>query len=66
MSDVDIYVLILRENMLISGEIYTTGKKFYTAGSSEGSDNSHLCLNLSPPTWVKLDLFNIKVIFNGY
>ena len=24
------------------GEIYTTGKKFYTAGDSDGSDKSHL------------------------
>ena len=28
MSEVDIYVLIMRENMLISGEIFTDGKKF--------------------------------------
>ena len=28
MSELDISVVIMRENMLISGEIYTTGKNF--------------------------------------
>ena len=27
----------------VFGEIYTTGKKNYTAGGSDGSDKSHLC-----------------------
>ena len=30
--------------MSVFGEIYTTGKKFYTAGGSDGSDKSHLCV----------------------
>ena len=29
--------------MIVFGEIYTTGKKFYTAGGSDGSDKFHLC-----------------------
>ena len=29
--------------MSVFGEIYTTGKKIYTAGGSDGSDKSHLC-----------------------
>ena len=28
--------------MSVFGEIYTTGKKIYTAGGSDGSDKSHL------------------------
>ena len=28
--------------MLISGEIYTTGKKIYTAAGSDGIDKFHL------------------------
>ena len=32
--------------MSVFGEIYTTGKKFYTAGGSDGSDKSHLCVIL--------------------
>ena len=28
MSELNISVVIMRENVLISGEIYTTGKKF--------------------------------------
>ena len=30
--------------MSVFGEIYTTGKKNYTAGGSDGSDKSHLCV----------------------
>ena len=30
------------KEMSVFGEIYTTGKKFYTAGGSDGSDKSHL------------------------
>ena len=26
-----------------NGEVYTTGKKNYTAAGSDGSDKSHLC-----------------------
>ena len=42
MSELNNSVVIMRENMLISGEIYTTGKKFYTAAGSDGSDKYHL------------------------
>ena len=42
-SELNISVVIMGENMLISGEIYTTGKKFYTAAGSDGSDKYHLC-----------------------
>ena len=31
-------------NRIVSGEIYTAGKKFYTAAGSDGRDKSHLCL----------------------
>ena len=27
-----------------NGEIYTTGKKFYTAAGTDGMDKFHLCL----------------------
>ena len=37
------FVLIMRSNMLFSGEIYTTLAKIYTAVSSDGSDKYHLC-----------------------
>ena len=33
-----------RQKMSVFGEIYTTGKKIYTAGGSDGSDKSHLWL----------------------
>ena len=29
-----------------NGEIYTAGKKFYTAAGSDGIDKYHLCLNI--------------------
>ena len=44
MRELNISVAIMRENVLISGEIYTTGKKFYTAAGSDGSDKFHLCV----------------------
>ena len=31
------------QNVLFYGEIYTTGKKNYTAAGSAGTDKSHLC-----------------------
>ena len=34
-------LVITTQNMSVFGEIYTTGKKFYTAGGSDGSDKSH-------------------------
>ena len=34
--------------MSVFEEIYTTGKKFYTAGGSDGSDKSHLCSVCNP------------------
>ena len=30
-----------------NGEIYTTGKKFYTPAGTDGMDKFHLCLSLS-------------------
>ena len=32
------------KNEFFFWEIYTTGKKLYTAGGSDGSDKSHLCV----------------------
>ena len=45
MSELNISSVIMRENMLISGEIYTTGKKIYTAAGSDGIDKYHLWAN---------------------
>ena len=33
------------------GEIYTTGKKFYTASGSDGSDKSHLWVVIKVVIW---------------
>ena len=32
------------QNKSVFGEIYTIGKKIYTAGGIDGSDKSHLCM----------------------
>ena len=34
-------LVITTQNMSVFGEIYTTGKNFYTTGGSDGSDKSH-------------------------
>ena len=36
-------LVIKTQKMSVFEEIYITGKKFYTAGGSDGSDKSHLC-----------------------
>ena len=47
--------MIKTQKMSVFGEIYTTGKKVYTAGgndgSSDGSDKSHLCVNKKMNFW---------------
>ena len=40
-----------------NGEIYTAGKKIYTAAGSDGSDKSHLCAWLGRPLLITLYLF---------
>ena len=35
--------MIKTQKRSVFGEIYTTGKKIYTASGSDGSDKSHLC-----------------------
>ena len=52
MSEFKISVLIILEKMLFSGEIYTAGKNFYTAASSDGIDKSHLWM-AEFCSWVK-------------
>ena len=45
------YIAVLdsqkHKKMSVFGGIYTTGKKFYIAGGSDGIDKSHLCLSFS-------------------
>ena len=38
------------QKMSVFGEIYTSGKKIYTAGGSDGSDKSHLCRHPRSPS----------------
>ena len=47
--------------MSVFGEIYTTGKKFYIAGGSDGSDKSHLC-----PKWINCKIDCRYELFLGF
>ena len=47
--------------MSVFGEIYTTGKKFYTVGGSDGSDNFHLC-----PKWIYCKIDCRYELFLGF
>ena len=42
--------------MSVFGEIYTTGKNFYNAGGSNGSDKSHLWSQAFVVDWVGVKL----------
>ena len=43
--------MIKTQKRNVFGEIYTTGKKFYTAGGSDGSDKSHLWVVIKVVIW---------------
>ena len=47
--------------MSVFGEIYTTGKNFYIAGGSDGSDKSHLC-----PKWINCKIDCRYELFLGF
>ena len=54
--------------MSVFGEIHTTGKNFYTAGGSDGSDKSHLCMRtklaFSLCFWKKYKHIQIPILTN--
>ena len=43
-----LFTFIYIVNGVVSGEIYTTGKKFYTAAGGDGIDKFHLCTSIQP------------------
>ena len=53
--------MIKTQTLSVFGEIYTTGKKIYTAGGSDGSDKSHLC-----PKWINCKIDCRYELFLGF